>query len=789
MELIKKYSTLNKTHTGEVGGKNASLGEMISELGPRGIKVPDGFATTADAYWHFLKENKLKNPLKKLMDELDTDKFSNLKDTGRRARKRIMEAEMPEDMARSIIHAFRALKEKEKDMQSVAVRSSATAEDLPSASFAGQHETYLNVKGEKEVVQAVKKCIASLFTDRAIKYRADKGFDHMKVALSAGVQRMVRSDKAAAGVMFTIAPESGFDKVVYITGNWGLGENVVQGNVKADQFIVFKPSLKTNRTAILSKKMGSKSKTMVYSDSRTGTTKNTRTPKKKREQFVLGDEETEKLARWGMMIEELYDQAMDIEWAKDGNSGEMFIVQARPETVHSGKKDRTKLKNYTLKEEGEKLLEGTAIGDKIASGKVRILDSPEESGKLKEGDVLVTEITNPDWDPIMEKASAIITNSGGRTSHAAIVARELGAVAIVGAEDATDTLKNGQEVTVSCAGGTEGIVYKGLLEWKEEEMDFKKLKNPNTEVMLILGDPGLAFQYANYPVKGVGLMRLEFVINNTIKIHPLALLNHKNLKDKTAKKEIRALTRQYKDKTRYFTDRLSQAVGTIAAAFWPNDVIVRMSDFKSNEYAGLLGGAEFEPQEENPMLGFRGASRYHHKKYRDGFRLECEAMRIVRDEMGLTNVKLMIPFCRTPEEAEKVIRVMERYKLKQGWNNLEIYMMVEVPANVMRIGEFAKLFDGFSIGSNDLTQLTLGLDRDSAMVNDLFDEKDPASKKMLSMAIQGARKANTKIGLCGQAPSDFPEIAQFLVEEGIDSISFNPDAVAQGIKNILKAEK
>ncbi|MFO8130231.1 MAG: phosphoenolpyruvate synthase [Bacteroidales bacterium] len=789
MELIKKYSTLNKTHTGEVGGKNASLGEMISELGPRGIKVPDGFATTADAYWHFLKENKLKNPLKKLMDELDTDKFSNLKDTGRRARKRIMEAEMPEDMARSIIHAFRALKEKEKDMQSVAVRSSATAEDLPSASFAGQHETYLNVKGEKEVVQAVKKCIASLFTDRAIKYRADKGFDHMKVALSAGVQRMVRSDKAAAGVMFTIAPESGFDKVVYITGNWGLGENVVQGNVKADQFIVFKPSLKTNRTAILSKKMGSKSKTMVYSDSRTGTTKNTRTPKKKREQFVLGDEETEKLARWGMMIEELYDQAMDIEWAKDGNSGEMFIVQARPETVHSGKKDRTKLKNYTLKEEGEKLLEGTAIGDKIASGKVRILDSPEESGKLKEGDVLVTEITNPDWDPIMEKASAIITNSGGRTSHAAIVARELGAVAIVGAEDATDTLKNGQEVTVSCAGGTEGIVYKGLLEWKEEEMDFKKLKKPNTEVMLILGDPGLAFQYANYPVKGVGLMRLEFVINNTIKIHPLALLNHKNLKDKTAKKEIRALTRQYKDKTRYFTDRLSQAVGTIAAAFWPNDVIVRMSDFKSNEYAGLLGGAEFEPQEENPMLGFRGASRYHHKKYRDGFRLECEAMRIVRDEMGLTNVKLMIPFCRTPEEAEKVIRVMERYKLKQGWNNLEIYMMVEVPANVMRIGEFAKLFDGFSIGSNDLTQLTLGLDRDSAMVNDLFDEKDPASKKMLSMAIQGARKANTKIGLCGQAPSDFPEIAQFLVEEGIDSISFNPDAVAQGIKNILKAEK
>ena len=790
MEYIKNFTNLRSKHTAEVGGKNASLGEMISRLGPKGIKVPDGFATTADAYWYFLKENDLKNDLKKLMDALDTEDYKNLKNIGGKARKMIMDAEMPEEFAEAIKSSYRELKEKERDMESVAVRSSATAEDLPSASFAGQHETFLNVKGEKEVVEAVQKCIASLFTDRAIKYRVDNDFDHMKVALSAGVQRMVRADKASAGVMFTIAPESGFDKVVFITGNWGLGENVVQGNVKADQFYVFKPSLKKSRYPILSKTMGTKSKTMVYSDAKRHTTKNTRTPQNKKDQFIISDEEIEQLARWGILIEELYEKAMDIEWAKDGNSEELFIVQARPETIHSSKKDKSKLKNYTLKEEnGKRLVDGTAIGDKIASGKVRILESPDESDKLKEGDVLVTEITNPDWDPIMEKASAIITNSGGRTSHAAIVAREIGAVAIVGAEDATEKLKKGHMVTVSCAGGTEGIVYDGKLDWKEEEINFKKLKTPKTEVMLILGDPGLAYQYASYPVKGVGLMRLEFVINNAIKAHPLALLNYNKLKDKSDKKEIKELTRHYDDKAEYFTDKLSQAVGTIAAAFYPDDVIVRMSDFKSNEYSGLLGGKEFEPEEENPMLGFRGASRYHHNRYREGFKLECEAMRIVRDHMGLTNVKLMIPFCRTTDEARKVLQVMERYGLKQGWHDLEIFMMVEIPSNVVLIDQFAELFDGFSIGSNDLTQLTLGLDRDSAEVSDLFDEKNPVPKQMLSMAIKDARKSKTKIGLCGQAPSDFPEIAQFLVNEGIDSISFNPDAVTQGIKNILKAEK
>ncbi len=788
MDYIKNFTDLRSKHTAEVGGKNASLGEMISQLGPRGIRVPDGFATTADAYWYFLKENDLKNELKKLMSELDTDDFNNLKDIGGKARKMIMDAEMPEDFEEAIKTAYKELKEKEQDMESVAVRSSATAEDLPSASFAGQHETYLNVKGENEVVKAVKKCIASLFTDRAIKYRVDKEFNHMNVALSAGVQRMVRADKASAGVMFTIAPESGFENVVFITGNWGLGENVVQGNVKADRFFVFKPSLKEKRKAIISKNIGTKSKTMVYSNKSGQTTKNKKTPKKKRNQIVLNDKEIEKLARWGMIIEELYDKPMDIEWAKDGNSGELFIVQARPETVHTEKSERDKLMNYTLKEEGKTLVEGTAIGDKITAGKVKILNSPGESDKLNKGDVLVTEITNPDWDPVMEKASAIITNSGGRTSHAAIVARELGAVAIVGAEDATKKLENGQEVTVSCAGGTDGIVYEGSLEWKEEEIDFGKLGKPDTEVMLILGDPGMAFQYSAYPVKGVGLMRLEFVINNTIQVHPMALLNYSKLKDKKAKKKIKELTRLYDDKKEYFTEQLSQAVATIAAAFYPGDVIVRMSDFKSNEYAGLLGGREFEPREENPMLGFRGASRYHHEKYKEGFQLECEAMRIVRDDLGLTNVKLMIPFCRTTDEAKKVLQVMERNGLKQGWNDLEIYMMVEIPCNVVLINQFANLFDGFSIGSNDLTQLTLGLDRDSAEVSELFDEKNPASKKMIAIAIKDARESETKIGLCGQAPSDFPEFTQFLVNEGINSISFNPDAVAQGIENILKAE-
>jgi pyruvate, water dikinase len=788
MKYIKFFSELDKRDNKNVGGKNASLGEMIKRLGKRGVRIPNGFATTAKAYWFFLDENNLREPITGLLEKLDTDEFSNLNSTGSEIRKKIMAADMPDVLEKEIKKAYKKLVEKEEGMKGVAVRSSATAEDLPTASFAGQHDSFLNIEGEDEVVKTVQKCMASLFTDRAIKYRIENEFDHMKVALSAGVQRMVRADEASAGVMFTIEPESGHKQLLFISGSWGLGENVVQGNVQADQFYVFKPSLKKNLKSIIRKTLGSKAKTMVYSKSKRHTTRNTRTPQKKREIFVLNDDEIKLLAFWGMLIEEHYKLPMDVEWAKDANTGELFIVQARPETVHSKAEEEATLKTYTIKKKGKVLATGMAIGDKITSGKVRILDSPDDSGKLEEGDVLVTESTNPDWDIIMKKASSIVTNSGGRTSHAAIVARELGAVAVVGAGDATKKLTDGETVTVSCAEGDEGKIYKGELEWEEDSIDLKEMKKPKTEVMLILGDPSSALKYAAYPVSGVGLMRLEFIISNAIHAHPLALLHFDKLRDKRQKSKIQEITSRYTDKRAFFVDRLSEAVATIASAFYPRDVIVRMSDFKSNEYAGLLGGKQFEPDEENPMLGFRGASRYYNKNYVEGFGMECEAMKVVRDDMGLTNVKLMIPFCRTVEEGKRVLQEMEKNGLKQGWNNLEIYMMVELPSNVLLIDEFAKIFDGFSIGSNDLTQLTMGLDRDSAEVSHLFDEQDEASKKMIEMALRGARKAKRKIGLCGQAPSDFSEFARFLVKHRINSISFNPDAVALGIQNILKAE-
>lgn len=788
-KYISFFSDLSNKDTATVGGKNASLGEMISQLGPKGIRIPAGYATTAQAYWDYLEHNGLKEKLTKLLQKLDTKEFKNLTETGKKARELILKGEFPEKISEEIHAAYRQLEEKEETLTSVAVRSSATAEDLPEASFAGQHDSFMNISGPEATLETCKKCFASLFTDRAIRYREHNGFDHMKVALSAGVQKMVRADKASAGVIFTILPDSGYEKVIFLTGAWGLGDNVVQGAVNADEFHVFKPALKKGMRCIISKKLGSKEKTMVYSgkNKEETTTKNKKTPLKKQKEYVLSDDEVIKLAVWSMEIEDHYKRAMDIEWAKDGESGELYIVQARPETVHSGK-EKSKIKEFRLKSEGEVLTTGTGIGEKITKGVSRILSSPEEADKLKEGDVLVTEITNPDWDNVMKKASAIITNSGGRTSHAAIVARELGAVAIVGTEDGTETIKDGQEITVACAEGNIGKVYKDFLEWEEEDIDFSKQEEPETEVMLILADPEMAYNYSSYPVKGVGLMRLEFVINNTIQIHPLALLHFDNLKDKDAKKKIAELTAAYEKKSLFFIEKLAEGVATIAAAFYPRDVIVRMSDFKSNEYANLIGGQEFEPDEENPMLGFRGASRYYSEEYRDGFKMECEAMKIVRDEMGLTNVKLMIPFCRTVEEGKKVINLMGDYGLKQGWNNLEIYVMCEIPSNVLQAEEFAEIFDGFSIGSNDLTQLTLGLDRDSALVNDLFDENNTSSKKMISMAIERAKKKERKIGLCGQAPSDFPHFAGFLVEQGIDSISFNPDAVAKGIKNVLKAE-
>ncbi|MFD0932457.1 phosphoenolpyruvate synthase [Psychroflexus salinarum] len=788
---IRFFSDLSKEDIADVGGKNASLGEMISQLGPKGIRIPAGFATTAQAYWDYLEHNGLKEKLTNLLQKLDTKEFGNLRETGKKARELILNGEFPDDFAQEIKDAYSQLKEKEDVLSSVAVRSSATAEDLPEASFAGQHDSFLNIQGPENTLKSCKKCFASLFTDRAIRYREHNGFEHMKVALSAGVQKMVRSDKASAGVGFTILPDSGYEKVLFLTGSWGLGDNVVQGAVNADEFYVFKPSLKKGMRSIISKKLGSKEKTMVYTSSsgeNDSTTTNKKTKAAKQKQFVLTDDEIIQLAVWSLDIEDYYKRAMDIEWAKDGESGEIYIVQARPETVHSGK-DKSKIVEYRLKKGGKVITKGTGIGEKIAKGKSRILNSPAESDKLQKGDVLVTGITNPDWDNVMKKASAIVTNSGGRTSHAAIVAREMGAVAVVGTENATEVIKDGQEITVSCAEGNIGKIYEGFLEWEEKEIDLDKQEEPQTEVMLILADPDLAYSYSNYPVKGVGLMRLEFVINNVIQIHPLALRYYDELKDKEAKKKISELTASYKEKHLFFVEKLAEGVATIAAAFHPREVIVRMSDFKSNEYANLIGGKEFEPDEENPMLGFRGASRYYSEKYKDGFEMECEAMKIVRDEMGFTNVKLMIPFCRTVEEGEKVLNLMGDFGLKQGWNGLEIYVMSEIPSNVLQAEEFAEIFDGFSIGSNDLTQLTLGLDRDSALVSDLFDETNPSSKQMISMAIEKAKKKGKKIGLCGQAPSDIPEFTQFLVEQGINSISFNPDAIAKGIQNILAAEK
>jgi len=775
-----------------VGGKNASLGELISALELEGINVPGGFAITTLAFWDFIYSNKLKEPLEKLLSNLDKQNFSNLREIGLQARKLLLDAPIQEELVLQITHAYMALCNEEMRVTDVAVRSSATAEDLPTASFAGQHQSFLHISGVENVLQACHECFASLFTDRAIKYREDNGFDHLTIALSVGVQKMVRSDSGCSGVCFTLEPESGFRDLVHIAGSWGLGENIVQGTVTPDEFYVFKPTFAAGKNGIISKKIGSKAKTMIYAeraDHEIGKTiVNIDTDPEKRDEFVLTDDEINQLAKWAILIEKHYKKPMDIEWAKDGFTDELFIVQARPETAH-GKNDPAHHKTFELKSHGKKITEGIAVGSSIASGNARILHSPSDSDKLKVGEILVTEITNPDWDPILKKAGAIITEKGGRTSHASIVARELGVAAIVGTNNATQVIKDGDLITASCAEGRTGSIYEGKSEWTVSEIDFTKVTMPKTKVMLILGDPGKAFRYSFYPNNGIGLMRLEFVINNAIQVHPMALVNFESLRDIDAKKKIALLTRLYNDKKEYFIDKLSQAVATIATAFYPKEVIVRMSDFKSNEYANLVGGKEFEPREENPMIGFRGASRYYNDRYREGFRLECQAMKRVREEMGFTNVKLMIPFCRTVSEGKKVLALLEEFGLKRGKDGLEVYMMTEIPSNVIQAEEFAKIFDGFSIGSNDLTQLTLGIDRDSNIISSLFDENNEAAKQLIRQVIQSAQKTKTKIGLCGQAPSDFPEYAAFLVEQGIDSISFNPDAVLNGIENILKAER
>ncbi|MBP7408054.1 MAG: phosphoenolpyruvate synthase [Flavobacteriales bacterium] len=780
---------VRNTDVASVGGKNASLGEMIASLGGAGIRVPNGFAITAQAYWHFLDANGIREDITRSLSRLDRKELSNLKVIADEARALIMRSTWPDDLAKEIRTAYEQLSQ---DGASVAVRSSATAEDLPTASFAGRHESFLNIQGVDALLEAAKRCYASLFMERAIKYRHDMGFPDMKVALSIGVQHMVRSDIGGAGVMFTLEPESGFRDVVHVAANWGLGENVVQGAVETDEYQVFKPTLRAGKHAILQHKLGAKQKTMVLEpagDGRPGSsTVNLDTTAEQRERSVLSDVEVHQLAKWAVIIEEHYGMPMDIEWARDGIDGELYIVQARPETVHSAK-DPFQLKEYALQGKSTVLVTGSAVGSKIAAGRVRKLDSPAQADQLQDGEVLVTDITNPDWDPVLKRASAIVTNKGGRTSHAAIVAREMGTVAIVGALNATDVLQEGQLVTVSCAEGRTGKVHDGQLDWTETSIDLKAVQLPRTDAMLILADPEKAFRYSFYPNRGVGLMRLEFVINNSIRVHPMALVKFDELTDAKAKAEIELLTRNHPDKRRYFIEHLAEAVATIAAAFHPHDVIVRMSDFKTNEYASLLGGRQFEPEEENPMIGFRGASRYYNERYREGFRLECAAMKRVREEMGLTNVKLMIPFCRTVGEAKRVVELMADFGLKRGENGLQLYMMTEIPSNVIRAKDFAQYFDGFSIGSNDLTQLTLGIDRDSAIISDLFKESDDAVIDMITSVIASAHATGTRIGLCGQAPSDDPAFAKFLVEQGIDSISFNPDALINGINNIREAER
>ena len=776
-----------------VGGKNASLGEMVRELAPRGIKVPNGFAITAEAYWHLLRAANIDQQIQEILSGLDTRDTANLQQRGRAVRHAIMAAPLPQDLQHSIIAAYRELSRGADKPMDVAVRSSATAEDLPNASFAGQQETYLNVQGDAALLESCKRCFASLFTDRAISYRQDKGFDHFKIALSIGVQRMVRSDLASSGVMFSIDTETGSQDIVLINAAFGLGENVVQGSINPDEYFVFKPTLKQGFRPILQKRLGSKEFKLVYDIGGSKMVKNIPVAPDDRSRFAITDDEILCLARWACLIEDHYSQQrgqytpMDMEWAKDGHTGELFILQARPETVQSQKSlDRVEV--YHLKEKGPALVRGRSVGEKIAHGPVRVVKSAHNLNQVQKGDVLVTDKTDPDWEPTMRKAAAIVTNRGGRTCHAAIVSRELGLPAIVGTENATEVLKDGQAVTVSCAEGETGFVYQGLLKFDVQQIKLHDLSRPQTQVMMNVGNPEEAFRLSSLPNDGVGLAREEFIISNYIKIHPLALLDYDRVEDQALREQIAQLTIGYNDKPQFFVDKLAQGVAMIGAAFYPKDVVVRLSDFKTNEYANLIGGKAYEPVEENPMIGFRGASRYYNPRYQVGFALECRAMKKVRDEMGLSNVKLMVPFCRTVEEGRRVLEEMEKHGLKRGDNKLEVYVMCEIPSNVILANEFAEIFDGFSIGSNDLTQLVLGVDRDSEIVAHIFDERNPAVKNMIASVIQAAKSKGKKIGICGQAPSDYPEFAAFLVELGIDSISLNPDAVLKTTVKILEIE-
>lgn len=793
-KFIRPFEEVRLSDVSLVGGKNASLGELISELANEGIAVPSGFVITADAYSRVLAEHGVRDKLDVLLKNVNKDDIEQLSALGQQARTLIKKAGIPEDLREEICAAYRRMEARYGADVDVAVRSSATAEDLPDASFAGQQESFLNVRGELALLEACSNCFASLFTNRAISYRVDKGFDQLSIRLSIGVQKMVRSDLATAGVIFTLDPESGFRNAILVTGAYGLGENLVAGRLDPDEYLVFKPTLKTHPRPIIRKKMGAKQLRMIYSAHGSRTTKNVTVSPEDRQRYCLSDEDVLYLARAALKIEEHYrqlsgnDSAMDIEWAKDGQDGLIYIVQARPETVHS-QKEANRISTYALEEAGSVLLTGRAIGQRIGSGRTRIISSVQELDSFQEGEVLVTDMTDPDWEPVMKRAGAIITNSGGRTCHAAIISRELGVPCIVGTSNATTSLKNGTPVTVFCGDGAEGIVYDGILHYKVTEIQLDLVAQTKTRVMVNLGNPELAFTIGMLPIDGVGLARQEFIIANEVKVHPLALTRYEQLTDRKVQAEVDKLTQDYAKREDYFVDKLAQGVSMIAAAFYPRPVIVRLSDFKTNEYANLLGGKQFEPEEENPMIGFRGACRYYSERYRDGFELECRALLKSRAEMGLTNIKIMVPFCRTRQEGELVLAEMARNGLARGEDGLEVYAMCELPSNVFCMNDFAEIFDGFSIGSNDLTQLILGLDRDSSIVAPLFDERNPAVLQAISLAIQGAHRHGKTIGICGQAPSDYPEFIEFLLAEGIDSISLNADVALQTKAAVAAQEK
>ena len=794
-KYIRWFEDIRNEDVPVVGGKNASLGEMYSELTAKGVNVPDGFAITADGYWHVLESGGILDDMKSAMEGLDRNDVIDLAKRGKRTRDLILGAGIPDDLWDEVTTAYDMLCDEYGPDIDVAVRSSATAEDLPTASFAGQQETYLNIRGYQALREAIGKCLASLFTDRAIAYRIDNHFDQFKVALSVGIMKMVRSDLASSGVIFTLDTDTGFRDVVLITGSYGLGENIVQGAVNPDEFYVFKPTFREGFGALVRKNLGDKKIKLIYGrGGAKDVTRNVDVPEADQKKFCISDDEALKLAGYALTIEDHYSQKakksmpMDIEWAKDGETGELFIVQARPETVQS-QKTRDFLETFHLDERGTALVRGKSIGDKIAAGKARIITDVSRLSTFQPGEILISDTTTPDWEPVMKTAAAIVTNRGGRTSHAAIVSRELGVPAVVGTNDATEAIPVGTDVTVSCAEGEEGIVYRGILKFHVEKTGLKGLKRPRTEMMMNLGNPDEAFGFAMIPNDGIGLARMEFIISSYIKIHPMALIHPEKVQNADVQEEIDGLTYGYKDKSEYFVEKLAQGAGTIAAAFYPNPVVIRMSDFKTNEYANLLGGKYFEPEEANPMIGFRGAVRYYNERYREGFALECRAMKRVRDEMGLVNLIIMIPFCRRIEEAKSVLQEMEKNGLVRGENGLQIYQMCEIPNNVVLIDEFSEFFDGFSIGSNDLAQLTLGVDRDSAVIIEEFDERDPGVKKMVAMAIEGCRRNHRHSGLCGQAPSDFPEFADFLVRQGINSISVNPDALLKITLRVVETEE